>query len=87
MEKGKEEALRELLKVIADNPSLRVKSYLNGKFTGAEQLYLGTDQAKSLARFRAAYPEHDKCILVAEPYESDDNKEHFAACLRCGCVN
>ena len=67
----------------------RVKSYLNGEFTNCEHLYLGTNQAEALSKFRYEYPEHKDCILVAETYDSDEdkNKEHFKACLRCGCVH
>lgn len=66
----------------------RVTSYYqDGRFTTCEHLYLGSDQQKALERFRAEYPAHSNCIIVAEPYESDENKEHFAACLRCGCVH
>lgn len=68
---------------------VRVKSYLNGKFTGCEHLYLGYDQSAALKRFRKEYPEHDSCILIAENYDSEreENKAHFSACLRCGCVH
>ena len=68
----------------------RVRSYYqNGKFTSCEQLYYGNNQVTALERFRNDYPEHNNCILVAETYDSDDekNKEHFAICKRCGCVN
>lgn len=68
---------------------VRIRSYMGKQFTGCEQLYPGNDQVKAIVRFREAYPEHKDCVLVAEPYNSNDpkNAEHFAACLRCGCVN
>lgn len=67
---------------------VRVRSYYpDGRFTSCEQLYRGNDQVKALEKFRAVYPEHDKCILVAECYDSDENAEHFAVCCKCGCVN
>ena len=67
----------------------RIKSYHNGEFTSCEHLYLGTNQVKALERFRNEYPEHKECILVAQTYDSEaeENKEHFQACLRCGCVH
>lgn len=68
---------------------VRIRSYLDGTFTGCEHLYMGNDQVKALERFRAEYPEHEKCIIVAENYDSEkeENKAHFAACLRCECVH
>lgn len=68
---------------------VRIRSYLDGKFTGCEHLYLEDNQAKALGRFRSEYPEHEKCILVAEYYDSEkeENKAHFEACWRCGCVH
>ena len=68
---------------------VRIKSYLNGKFTGCEHLYLGNNHVNALDKFRKEYPEHDSCILIAESYDSEDerNKEHFQACLNCGCVH
>lgn len=68
---------------------VRIKSYLNGQFTGCDHLYLGNDHVKALVRFRKEYPEHKNCILVAETYDSeaDKNKEHFNVCLSCGCVH
>ena len=67
----------------------RIKSYHNGKFTGCEHLYLGNNQVKALEKFRAEYPEHKDCILIAEKYDSNEerHKEHFKACLACGCVH
>lgn len=67
----------------------RIKSYHNGEFTSCEHLYLGTNQSKALERFRIEYPEHKECILVAQTYDSEaeENKAHFQACLRCGCVH
>lgn len=68
---------------------VRIKSYLNGKFTGCEHLYLGNNHVNALDKFRKEYPEHKNCILIAESYDSEDerNKEHFKACLNCGCVH
>lgn len=68
----------------------RVKSYLQtGEFTNCEHLYFGSDKQRALDRFRNEYPEHRDCIIVAEPYESDcdKNKEHFLICVKCGCVH
>ena len=65
----------------------RIRSYFNGEFTSCEHLYLGDNHVTALERFRREYPEHDKCTVIAETYESDEHKEHFAACLRCGCVH
>ena len=69
---------------------IRVRSYLQtGEFTGCEHLYLGNRQDIALDRFSRDYPEHKDCIIVAEYYDSEDekNKEHFNACMRCGCVH
>ena len=67
----------------------RIKSYYNGEFTGCEHLYLGNNQVKALEKFRKEYPEHNDCILIAERYDSEDerNAEHFKICLSCGCVH
>ncbi len=69
---------------------IRIRSYLpDGTFTSCEHLYRGYTQASALARFRQEYPEHNKCILVAEDYDCEDpkNAEHFKACKACGCVH
>lgn len=68
---------------------VRIRSYQDGTFTGCEHLYMGNDQVPALERFRAEYPEHEKCVLIAENYDSEkeENKAHFAACLRCECVH
>lgn len=68
---------------------VRIKSYSNGQFTTCEHLYLGDNHVNALARFRKEYPEHKNCVLVAETYDSEEekNKEHFNVCLRCGCVH
>ena len=69
---------------------VRVKSYYqDGRFTSCEHLYFGNNQVKALERFRAEYPEHDSCILVAETIDADapENREYFAVCFRCGCVH
>ena len=67
----------------------RIKSYYNGTFTNCEHLYLGNNHSIALNKFRSEYPEHNDCILIAESYDSEDpdNKEHFQACLNCGCVH
>jgi hypothetical protein len=68
----------------------RIRSYTcDGKFTTAEHLYLGKNQTRAITQFRREYPEHENCVIVAESYESEtpENKEHFEACLRCGCVH
>lgn len=69
---------------------VRMRSYSpDGKFTACEHLYPGSDHVAALEWFRGTYPEHDKCIIVAESYESDDpkNAEHFEVCKCCGCVH
>lgn len=67
---------------------IRITSY-RGKELLAEHLYLTDSQVKAIERFRKEYPEHADCVVVAQDYESDDpkNKEHFRACLNCGCVH
>lgn len=65
----------------------RIKSYSNGKFTGCEQLYSTINQSIALQKFRADYPGHKECLLIAETYDSEKNKEHFEICKSCGCVN
>ena len=67
-----------------------VKSYYqSGAFTGCEHLIPGDDHVKALDWFRREYPEHHDCIVIAQTYDSGDPKncEHYAACLRCGCVH
>lgn len=66
----------------------RITSYYqDGRFTSCEHLYHGSDQQEALEWFRREYPAHNNCIVVAEPYDSEENKEHFAVCVRCGCVH
>lgn len=65
---------------------IRITSRKNGTLL-AEQLYFGSDQTKAILRFLAEYPEHQNCVVIAEPYNSEDNPKHFDVCLRCGCVN
>lgn len=67
---------------------IRITSFFEDRLC-AEHLYFGRDQVKAIERFRKEYPEHKNCVVVAENYNSDDekNKEHFKACLRCGCVH
>lgn len=65
---------------------VRITSYRDGKLI-AEHLYIGSDQTRAIIRFRVEYPEHNECIVVAEPYDSEKNQDHFAICLRCGCVH
>ena len=68
---------------------VRIRSYQNQEFTSCEHVYAGDDHVKALERFRREYPEHDKCILIAETVDEDiDNpSEWFQACSRCGCVH
>ena len=69
---------------------IRIRSYYtNGKFTSCEHLYTGYTQIQALERFRKDYPEHDKCIVVAEDYDCNDpkNAEHFKACKMAECVH
>lgn len=65
---------------------VRIKSY-RGKELLSEHLYCGSNQTKAIVSFRREYPEHNDCIVVAEPYDSGKNQEHFAICVRCGCVH
>lgn len=66
----------------------RIKSYYpDGRFTGCEHIYTAGNSSEALARFRGAYPEHDSCIVTAQEYDPAESPEHFAACLRCGCVH
>lgn len=65
---------------------VRITSHLDGKLL-AEHLYFTDSQVKAIDRFRKEYPEHKDCIVVAENYESDENKEHFRVCINCGCVH
>lgn len=67
----------------------RIKSYLNGEFTGCEHLYLGNDHVKSLIRFRKEYPEHKDCILLAETIDSENPKykDYIETCSNCGCIH
>jgi hypothetical protein len=50
---------------------------------------LGNNQVVALEKFREEYPEHENCILIAERYDSEEerHKAHFKACLACGCVH
>lgn len=67
----------------------RITSYFkDGTFTTCEHLY-ARDQAKSIEWFLKDYPEHKKCIIVAEDFDETNpkNKDHFEACKRCGCVH
>ena len=63
---------------------VRVESFCDGKLV-CEQLYLGDNHVKALVRFRKSYPEHDKCILVAETIDGNDpkNEEYIRTCIRC----
>lgn len=67
---------------------IRITSHWNNELV-AEQLYFTDSQTTAIERFRKEYPEHGNCIVIAENYDSEkpENKEHFKACLRCGCVN
>lgn len=67
---------------------VRVRSYHESKWNGTEQLYLGENQVNALERFKKDYPQYvSTCILVAETIDSDDDREYFKACQRCGVVN
>ena len=67
---------------------VRITSHKDGKLL-AEHLYLTDSHTKAIERFRKEYPSHKDCIVVAENYDSEEekNKEHFKACLRCECVH
>lgn len=64
---------------------VRITSYRDGHLL-AEFLYWGTDQENAISRFLSYYPEHAVCDIKAELYDSEESPDHFAACLRCGCV-
>lgn len=70
---------------------VRIKSYdEDGSFTSCEQLYSNCSTLnEGIQRFRAEYPEHESCLVVAEYYDSEEecNKEHFEVCKACGCVH
>lgn len=66
---------------------IRIRTYLNCKFTGCEHIYLTTSQSEALERFRREYPEHNACIAIAADYDPKENPSHFEACKRCGCVH
>lgn len=65
----------------------RITSFYEGRLV-AEHIY-ARDQVKALEWFRRDYPEHNKCIVVAEDYDENDpkNAEHFRVCSDCGCVH
>lgn len=66
----------------------RIRSYLQtGEFTTCEHIYTAETSSAALERFRRDYPAHNACIIVCEPYDPQKYPEHFAACLRCGCVH
>ena len=67
---------------------IRIRVYDDGKYVG-EHLYKGDSQVRAIERFRTDMPELDRCILVAENYDSTDpeSKEHFEVCKQCGCVH
>lgn len=66
----------------------RIRSYYpNGRFTSCEHIYLARDSSSALSRFLREYPAHKACIQTAEEYDPEKDPEHFAACLRCGCVH
>ena len=69
---------------------VRITSYLTtGEFTSCEHLYAVENQNKAIERFRREYPGHKDCIVVAEDYDSENQKnaEHFRTCSECGCVH
>lgn len=66
----------------------RIRSYLpTGEFTTCEHLYHAETSSAALERFLRDYPAHNTCILVCEEYDPQKSPEHFAVCLRCGCVH
>ena len=67
---------------------VRIKSYLpTVEFTSCEHIYLTDSHTDAITKFRAEYPEHKDCIVVAEDCDTEENAEHFAVCARCGCVH
>lgn len=69
---------------------VRIRSYLpNGTFTTCEHAYIGSDQSKALGRFRDEFPEHAKCILMAETIDDEDAEwlEWFKVARAFGCVH
>lgn len=69
---------------------VRIKSYYqDGKFTGCEHAYIGDDKVKALERFNHDYPEHNKCIPVAETIDDEDAEwlDWFRIARTCGCVH
>ena len=70
---------------------VRIKSYYeDGHFTGCEHLYSNCATLdEGIQKFRAEYPEHDRCLVTAEHYDSTEEryKEHFEICKACGCVH
>lgn len=67
---------------------IRVKSYHNGKFTGAEWLCFGDNQVKALERCRSYYPEHNDCVFIAETIDDSEPKwkEYVKVCNRCSVL-
>lgn len=67
---------------------VRVRSYLDNKLI-ADHAYGGDNQSNALSRFRKEYPEHDKCILIAETIDDTDPKysEWFRVARNCDCVH
>ena len=67
---------------------IRIRAYHEGTLVG-EHLYKENSQVKALERIRKDIPEFAPCILVAENYDSTDEKnlEHFEVCKNCGCVH
>lgn len=65
----------------------RVRSYEKGKMV-AEWLYRTDNQVVALEKARRDYPEHERCILVAEYVDSSDEhwKEYVDVCRRCGVI-
>jgi len=53
-----------------------------------EHLYIGNNHVKALEKCRKANPEFEDCILIAQTFdpEEEKNKEYFKALLRCDCV-
>ena len=66
----------------------RVRSYfVGGKWTGADHLYLCENSLKAIDAFRKEYPEHDRCIVTAEEFDKENNRDLYKVFVDCGCVH
>lgn len=68
---------------------VRIKTYVEGEFTGSEHAYGGDNQENSIKRFLKEYPEHKGCELHAEVIDDADSAlvEWFRIARMCGCVH